>query len=151
MKSVNDKFKFFMSFLHEKALTIPAYRLYAQLMRYLVVGGTAAIVDWLGYWILINKLAFHYVIAALISFTVATAVNYFLSIKWVFTSNGKYTRLTEVSLVFLVSAIGLLINQLSLLLFVETFSLHYMSAKILATGLVFFWNFSLRKYYIFNS
>lgn len=138
---------------HNGKLTVdlPAGHPYLLLFRYLLVGATAAIVDWIFYWLFINAFLLHYIVAATFSFILATSVNYVLSKKWAFRNIGKFGRLTEFSLVFLVSAVGLLINQVALFVLIELFTLHYMLSKIAATGIVFFWNFSLRKNYIFKN
>jgi putative flippase GtrA len=121
-----------------------------QLIRYLFTGGTAALVDWFFYWLLIYSFGFYYLVAAIISFTVATMVNYYLSANWVFRNSSKYSRTSEIILVFMVSLVGLLINQLCLFILVEVALFHLMWAKILSTGFVFFWNYYLRKRYIFS-
>jgi len=105
-----------------------------QLIRYLFTGGSAALIDWFIYWLLIYSFGFYYLVAAIISFTVATMVNYYLSANWVFHNSSKYSRTSEIILVFMVSLVGLLI----------------MWAKASSTGVVFFWNFYLRKRYIFS-
>jgi len=128
---------------------IPSTDLHIQLFRYIIVGGTAAIIDWSLYWLIINIFMIGYLAAAFLSFTAATFYNYFLVINWVFYQK-RFKRMTELLLVLLVSVIGLAINQLSLLFLIEYISFHYMWAKVLATGIVFFWNFSIRKYYIFR-
>jgi putative flippase GtrA len=120
-----------------------------QLFKYFFVGATAALIDWLFYWILVNYGAVHYLLAAVISFNIATLVNYLLSVKWVFNS-GRYSKYIEISLVFLVSLLGLLFNELFLYLFKEIFNLHFMISKVAATGIVFFWNYLSRKKLIFN-
>ncbi len=120
-----------------------------QLIKYFFVGATAALVDWLLYWALVKYGAMHYLLAAALSFIVSTAVNYVLSIKCVF-SSGRHTRYMEIGLVFFVSLIGLLFNELFLYLFVSIFQVHYMISKVAATGIVFFWNYFSRKKFIFN-
>ena len=121
-----------------------------QLFRYLCAGGTAALLDWFIYWLLIYIFGFYYLVAAIISFSVATMVNYYLSANWVFRNSSKYSRTSEIILVFMVSLVGLLINQVCLILLVEVALFHLMWAKVLSTGVVFFWNFYLRKRFIFN-
>jgi putative flippase GtrA len=121
-----------------------------QLIRYLFTGGSAALIDWFIYWLLIYSFGFYYLVAAIISFTVATMVNYYLSANWVFHNSSKYSRTSEIILVFMVSLVGLLINQVCLYLLVEVVFFHLMWAKVSSTGVVFFWNFYLRKRYIFS-
>ena len=120
-----------------------------RLIRYFFVGSTAALVDWLLYWALVKYGAMHYLLAAIFSFIASTAVNYVLSIKWVFHS-GRHSRSLEIGLVFFVSLIGLIFNELFLYLFAGVFQVNYMISKIAATGIVFFWNYFTRKKFIFK-
>ncbi len=120
-----------------------------RLFKYFFVGATAALVDWLLYWALVKYGTLHYLLAAMLSFIASTAVNYILSIKWVFRS-GRHNRYVEIGLVFFVSLIGLLFNELFLYIFADYFRLHYMISKVAATGIVFFWNYLSRKKFIFN-
>jgi putative flippase GtrA len=133
----------------KKLLFAPTERGFSQFLRYFVVGGTAALVDWLIYWGLISYGELHYQLSALSSFVIATLVNYYLSVKWVFI-NRRFKPLLEVGLVFLCSFLGLLINQMVLWLLVEGVSFHYMLSKIVATGIVFIWNYFIRRHYIFK-
>jgi putative flippase GtrA len=123
---------------------------FSQLLNYLIAGGVSAFVDWSFYWALINFVGLFYIYAAAISFVIATTLNYLLSVNWVFKGRGRFSSLVNISLVFFVSGVGLLINQSVLFILVEYLTLHYMLAKISATGIVFIWNFVLRKYYIFK-
>ena len=144
------KTSFFASknFFYE--LFIVANRPYLQIIGYLFVGGTAALTDWFFYWVFINRFGLHYILASFISFTIATFVNYFLSVKWVFKSGKRFGKTAEIGLVFLVSSVGLLVNQLCLALLIEILDANFMVAKVMATGVVFFWNFLIRKHLIFN-
>lgn len=137
--------------IQRSLLSLPADHTYTQLIKYFFVGGAAALCDWGFYWLLINIFSLHYAVAAALSFLIATLVNYLLSLKWVFINSSRFKRGTEMGLVFMVSAVGLLINQVTLVFLIEVIMLHYMLSKVIATGLVFFWNFYLRKYYIFKT
>jgi len=81
----------------------------------------------------------------------ATAVNYVLSIRYVFESGLRVKKQTKVSLVFLVSGIGLVINQPVLWLLIETANLEEVLSKLIGTRAVFLWNYTARSRYIFKS
>ena len=121
-----------------------ADRLTIQMFRYAVIGGTAALSDWLLYWSLVRFGGIPYFWAAAISFTAATLLNYLLCIKWVF-YDSRYSRWMEAGLVFLISLAGLGFNELILIILVEFISMHFLTAKVSATGVVFFWNFFARR------
>lgn len=122
-----------------------------KIVRYFFVGGAAAAVD-IGIFFVFAKLAgYDYLLVGCIGFLVATAVNYALSVKHVFRSGVRYSKGREIALVYLVSMVGLAINQSVLYLLVAQLHIELMLAKLVATGVVFFWNFSVRYFIIFRT
>jgi putative flippase GtrA len=120
-----------------------------QLFKYAGVGGMAALVEWTCFGLLIGPLRVHYLIAVVIGFTAATGVNYVLSSRFVFV-RGRHRAHKELFLLYLVSAIGLFMNLILMSFFVGLLSLPAMPAKMAATGIVFFWNFTARKIWVFE-
>lgn len=120
-------------------------------VRYFFVGGAAAAVDFglFGLLLLLGGEA-HWFLAAAASFVIATAVNYFLSVRLVFASGVRFRKSHEVLLVFVVSLVGLALNQSFLWLFYKTAALHIWVAKCLATGVTFGWNYIARRSFIFR-
>lgn len=122
-----------------------------SIVRYFLVGGIAAVVDISIFSIFAKVLGYNYIFIGAISFTVATFVNYILSIRFVFQSCVRYSKRSEVIVVYAVSAAGLLINLIVLYLCIGIFHVEKIISKVIATGIVFFWNYFIRKYYVFNS
>ena len=120
-----------------------------QIVRYFFVGGVAAAVDLAMFALAIQLLGWHYLVAGACGFLLATGVNYVLSIRHVFTAGARFSRARELLAVYAVSAIGLAWHQLALWAGVEALALNVYIAKIGAIALVFFWNFFLRKYFVF--
>jgi putative flippase GtrA len=121
------------------------------LARYFVVGGLSACVD-IGLFLLFAKgLALPYLRVAAASFVIATLVNYFLTVRFVFRSGQRFGRRWEVAMVYLVSGVGLALNQAILFVCVEIFHLGLLLAKLTATGTVFFWNYLARRFFVFGS
>jgi putative flippase GtrA len=58
--------------------------LVASLLRYSLVGGVAALTEWLVYALFLYQIGLNYLLSALVAFAVATAVNYGLSLVYVF-------------------------------------------------------------------
>lgn len=85
-----------------------------------------------------------------VGFIIATAVNYFLSIRFVFESGVRFGFQKEISLVFLISLIGLGVNQAALYLGIGILGWDMLFIKLCATGAVFFWNFGARSQFIFK-
>jgi putative flippase GtrA len=83
------------------------------------------------------------------TFVIATLVNYWLSVRFVFVSGKRFTRRWEVVLVFAVSAVGLALNQAILLVCIDGWGFPLLAAKVTATGIVFFWNYVARRHFVF--
>jgi putative flippase GtrA len=122
-----------------------------RIVRYFFVGAVAATVDIGLFALLVHGFSVHYLVAGALTFVLATGVNYVLSVRHVFESGARFRRRHEVALVFVVSAVGLAVNQLVLYLGVSSFGLPPVVAKVLATGMVFFWNYGARAHFVFKA
>lgn len=76
-------------------LTVQTNSILIQLLRYTVVGGLAFIVDFSTLYFFTEFFGFHYLISAAIAFIFGLIVNYYLSIKWVFSTRKMNNVLTE--------------------------------------------------------
>jgi putative flippase GtrA len=121
-----------------------------RIVRYFFVGAAAAAVDIGLFTVFARLLGYNYLAVAGCTFVVATLVNYWLSVRHVFQSGARFERYPEVTLVFAVSAIGLAINQAVLFVAVDKLDLDLVLSKILATGIVFLWNYQLRANFVFK-
>ena len=128
----------------------------SQFVSYFFVGGCAAVVEWGMFYFFANVIDMHYILATCLAFVFSTTANWILGRFWTFKDDQKYVekRLKEIALVFGVSAIGLLFNMMLMFLFVSVFRMDTKFlktvAKIVATGIVFFWNFLIRKFFIYG-
>jgi len=122
-----------------------------KVARYFVVGAMSAAVDFGLFGLLLWALGkANWFAAAAASFVVATAFNYALSIRMVFSSGVRFGRGHEVMLVFLVSAVGLVVNQSVIWLFYQIAGWNIWIAKCIATGTAFLWNYTARNSFIFR-
>ena len=122
-----------------------------RIARYFAVGGAAACVDIGLFMLFAQGLGWPYLRVAAGSFVAATLVNYFLSVRFVFVSGARFAKRWEIALVFIVSAVGLAINQLILAACVELAHFTLLFAKLTATGVVFFWNYLARRLLVFGA
>lgn len=134
----------------EKLFKAPTENFLIQLFRYGFVGGAAFIVDY-GILILLTELfGLHYLLSATISFLLGLITNYLLSISWVFNKRSVSNRWTEFFIFSVIGIIGLGLNNLIMYLCTEKVLIHYTISKIVATVIVFFWNFLARKALLFK-
>ena len=127
-----------------------------QFISYFFVGGVAAIVEWVMFFIFANVLQINYFVSTVIAFIFSTTANWILGRITTFKDNNTYKdkKAKEAFLVFVVSAIRLLFNLILMYLFVTVMgfdsSLGKTLSKIAATGIVFIWNFLIRKLVIYK-
>jgi len=120
-----------------------------RIVRYFVAAGVGASVDVVVFALLIYAAGLHYLWAGLGSFLFSTIANYVVSVRIVFSSGSRFPKPLEILLVYGVSTIGLAWHQLILFLCVDRLGIHVMISKVLAIGLVFFWNYFVRRNFVF--
>ena len=119
--------------------------------RYFIVGGASAAVDFALFGILLLLLGTaSWFVVALVSFVIATAFNYVLSIRVVFSTGVRFAMRHEIVLVFLASLVGLAINQFALWMAYQVAGWNVLVAKCIGTASAFVWNFSARNSFIFR-
>ena len=118
-----------------------------KFISYFIVGGCAAIVEWVTFFIS-NKF-FNFNISTIIAFLIATTFNYYFAKAFTF-KNDKHKK-SDIIAVFIVSAIGLALNILFMNILIKIIHLkNEMLAKIISTGLVFIWNYVSRRIFIYK-
>ena len=121
-----------------------------RIVRYFFVGCAAAVVDIGLFSIFAGYFGLPWIPVSITTFILATLTNYFLSIQFVFRSGARYEKHAELIGVFIVSTLALSINQLVLYISIEVLDWHLIFSKILATGIVFFWNYYGRSKFVFS-
>ena len=116
-----------------------------QFIRYLFVGGIAAIVNIGGLYVFNKAFNIHYLIANIISFILGLIVNYVLSKKFVFSKETSFSKIIEFIIYAVIGVIGLILDTLFMWIFTDKLHLYFMISKIISTILVFVWNFVGRK------
>ena len=107
-------------------------------------------VDFVIFAVFAKYLGFNYLIVGAVGFILATTINYFMSVRHVFESGVRFSFHKEFLLVFVVSLVGLILNQIVLLAGIGWLGWEMLFVKVCATGSVFFWNFSARSQFIFK-
>lgn len=119
-----------------------------QLILYLIVGGIATVVEWVLFYILNTPLRINYLFATALAFVISTFSNWLAGRLIMFKSSGKLWL--ELIQIYLTSIAGLLMNLIIMWLAVELLSIAELASKMLATVLVFSWNFLIRKFVIYK-
>lgn len=129
----------------------PVQAIPATFYSYFIVGGIAAVVDIGGFMLLTGAFGIPWFWAAVMSFLVSVVVNYLLSIRFVFESGVRFRRYHEAALVLVVSTIGLLLNEAALWVMIAMAEVGRLPAKLVATAVVFLWNYGARQKFIFRA
>ena len=128
-----------------------------EFLRYAVVGGLAFVADF-GSLVAAQELVFEnfswgVYASTVIGFVVGLAVNYFLSILFVFTQakdRGKGRSFGAFVVFGLIGIVGLGLTELGMWAGIELLAWNYMVVKVLVTGGVLVWNYLGRKVLIFK-
>jgi len=121
-----------------------------QFISYLFVGGIATVVEWVGFWIINGLLKWQYLVATTIAFCISTQANLVLGRYLTFKEEcADQIEARELVSIYLASLFGLGLNLLLMYLLVSKIHIPEFISKMVATGIVFFWNFGIRKFGIY--
>jgi putative flippase GtrA len=118
--------------------------------RYLAAAAVALGVDFGAYVGLMRLASVHYLVAAPIGFGLGLATIYLLSVRWVFSVRRLADRRMEFAVFALIGVAGLALNQAVIYSAVQFASLSPEAAKVISAGIVFCFNFGLRKLLLFT-
>ena len=125
--------------------------IWIQLLRYAISGFTATIVDFALLATLTEVFGEHLLLVwTAIAFVSGLLVSYLLSINWVFDSRRLSSRTAEVSVYILIGVVGLLLTEILMWLLANKIGIHYLISKVIASTIVFLWNFCAKKFILFH-
>lgn len=136
-------------------------KLMEQIIKFGIVGFFCFLIDYGITVVFTNVFGVHYLISKFLGFVVSAIVNYILSIKFVFTNKKEMDRKKEFSVFIILSAFGLLINEIVMFVCMDlifpasallqkyiTRELMVSISSIMATGIVMIYNFISRKLFL---
>lgn len=129
-----------------------------EFLRYCVVGGIAFVADFTtlvaAQELFLKGHVCGVYVSTCIGFVAGLAVNYALSLWFVFTQKkdkGKGRSIGAFIVFGAIGVLGLLWTELGMWIGVELLAWNYMVVKIIVTGAVLLWNYLGRKILIFNA
>ncbi|MBV8565318.1 MAG: GtrA family protein [Methylobacteriaceae bacterium] len=121
-----------------------------ELLKYGLASAAALAVDW-GLLILLTTVGgLHYLMSAAISFCTGGVLVYLLSIGFVFRLRRFAEARIEFALFFVIGLVGLVLTQLILRALVDGAGLNYAVAKLPTAGIVFMFDYTLRRVILFS-
>ncbi len=117
-------------------------KLLNQILKFGVVGGISFLIDFIIYTAIIKILTFDkaYIIAGILGFSISLIFNYLASMKWVFVRKDNTSRKKEFIIFSVLSLIGLVLNEVFLILYVE-----YMDAMVGWIHAIHVWLFNFME------
>ena len=134
----------------KKIFTKKTENTYIQFFRYFFVGGFAFVVDFSLLYILTDKLKIFYLLSATVSFIIGLIVNFALSKLWIFQKKALVNKYLEFGIFGAVGIVGLGLNNLIMWFLTSKLGLYYLLSKLVATAIVYIWNFGARKYILYK-
>ncbi|MDR1759897.1 MAG: GtrA family protein [Fibrobacter sp.] len=116
----------------------------------LLVSVPATIADWGSFALGVDVLRLHYVFSSLLAAFCGATVNAILSRKIAFTSKGR-TKKQEMTLLYMTAVVSYFITLGFLAFFIEIVGIEAKLAKVITTFIVFFINYGVRQFFIFDS
>lgn len=129
-------------------------KLLVQILKFLIVGFSATIIDFLVANLFRFSFNFQDHYAVMIGFSVSLVFNYLLSKLWVFEFDDKHSLKKQFIVFILLSLLGFILNIIifrlskQLLFFIVNEAFKFNIAKIIATAGVMVYNFISRKIFL---
>jgi len=112
------------------------------------IGFFGTVAHYLTLVLMVEGVGMKAVFASILGFGVGGLINYFFNYHITF----KSKKLHQEALVkfFMVALVGLFLNTLIMAIATEVFSMYYLLAQVISTGLVLFWNFTGNRLWTFQ-
>jgi putative flippase GtrA len=120
-----------------------------QFAFFVVMGGTATVVDWLSFYLLNVRGGFSYPLAVILSFSSGAMTNYLLN-KFITFKDQTRQIITQIGVYSLICSVSLSCSVMLMYVLVEGVRQRPMPARIVTTGIMLFFNFFVHKSITFN-
>lgn len=119
------------------------------LFRYLVAGGTAAVLHLVVLILFVELTNVNATVASAIGFFLAVCLNYTLQYHWTFGLSEPHCRILTKYIVITTAMLG--VNTVIFWVLFVKINVSYVIAQIIATGIVTVLNFTINKHFTFTS
>ncbi|MFH1583341.1 MAG: GtrA family protein [Candidatus Falkowbacteria bacterium] len=123
---------------------------FKQATRFLIAGGTSALVNFSLLYFFTDILGFWYLLSSVLSFIVSFFVSFYLQKFWTFGDKNKDILHKQLIIYLLLALFNLVVNTVLMYVLVDLFGLWYMLAQFFVTGTIATWNFMAYKFFVFN-
>ncbi|MAF13879.1 MAG: hypothetical protein CMI53_03230 [Parcubacteria group bacterium] len=131
---------------------IRKYPFFKQVVKFCIVGGTSAVINFLIYYSATQWLGFWYINSAIWAFLISAIFNFGANKFWTFRNIEKGREVLNQLIKFSVVMVsGLTINTGIIYSLTEFVNLHWLLSWVFATALVTVWNFSFNRFWTFKN
>ncbi len=123
---------------------------YARTLKFLISGGSAAVVDLGCLYVLTDVFHLWYLLSAALAFVLAFGVSFSLQKFWTFDDRALDVIHRQLALYMLLAIVGLGLNTVAMYGLVDHAGLHYLMAQIIASACIAVMNFFVYKHVIFT-
>lgn len=116
-----------------------------QFVKYFSAALAGYVVDFSLLIFCTEVLNLHYILAAIIGFIAGLIVVYLLSNKYVFGTSKLKSRTAEFGIFAVIGIVGLFLLTALMWILTDLANINYIFSKIVATIIVYMWNFFARK------
>ena len=128
-----------------KLFVQPTSHGFVQFFRYGIVAIIAFGVDFGLLYVFTGLFSWFYLLSATSSFAISVAINYLLSVTWVFAERARRERAAELALFIGICLVALLLNDILMWVFTSVLGMFYLKSKLITVTIVLSWSFGARR------
>lgn len=121
-----------------------------RVVRFLISGGTAQVVELAFLYLLTDIVGWWYEFSFCVAFLITFCVSFTMQKFWTFEDAETSDIHEQASVYFIVAVVNFVINTIALYILVEYAHLWYLLAQLIISGLIAIGSFLIYKFYIFN-
>ena len=121
-----------------------------EFLKYVIAGGLAFTLDFSTLYICTEIIGLHYLVSGFLGYCIGLGIAYSLNVKWVFNYRKYDKKRIEFSIFNIIVLVGLLFNEIIIYMTVNNFESSYLYGKIVAGLVIFIFNYSAKKYFLFR-
>jgi dolichol-phosphate mannosyltransferase len=121
-----------------------------EILKYIIAGGTAAMVNFILLYFFTDILGFWYLLSSTLAFIISFFVSFYLQKFWTFGDSQKDILYKQMVVYLIITLFNLAINAVLMYYLVDFLKVWYMLAQLLTTGLIASWSFVIYKIFVFK-
>lgn len=130
-------------------MNVPIFNNLIKYLKYGIVGGTGAVIDFTLYSFIIYTIHLNYLISNIFSFSIAAIIVYFLQKNWTFQYNTN-EKLRTFNKYLLAVVITYILSNAILMINIELLGFGLFISKVIQIIICFIWGYSVNNRYVFS-